>query len=97
MLVIFIKMSQFFFRPYIRFGGNVKLELDFSSYVTKSDRKIKRQVLIHQYLQQKLTTLKLYVDKSDIGILMSAPTDLKNFKNGVVFSNLFLLLNNFLN
>ena len=96
MLVIFIKMSQFFLRPYIRFGGNVKLESDFSSYVTKSDRKIK-QVLIHQYLQQKLTTLKLYVDKSDIGILMSAPTDLKNFKNGIVFFNLFLLLNNFLN
>ena len=33
------KMSQYFPKPYNRFGGNVKAELDLSNYATKTDVK----------------------------------------------------------
>ena len=32
-------MSQYFPKPYNRFGGNVKAELDLSNYATKTDLK----------------------------------------------------------
>ena len=32
-------MSQYFSKPYDRFGGNVKVELDLSNYKTKPDLK----------------------------------------------------------
>ena len=31
------KMSQYFPKPYRNFGGNIKIELNFSSYATKLD------------------------------------------------------------
>ena len=33
------KMNQYFPKPYRNFGGNVKLELDLSSYAAKEDFK----------------------------------------------------------
>ena len=33
------KMSQYFLQPYQSFGGNLKIELDLSSYATKLDLK----------------------------------------------------------
>ena len=33
------KMSQYFPKPYRTFGGNVKVELDLSSYATKTELK----------------------------------------------------------
>ena len=33
------KMSQYFPKPYRSFGGNVKVELDLSSYATKTELK----------------------------------------------------------
>ena len=41
-----IKMSQYFPKPYRSFGGNVKVELDLSSYPTKADLK-NQQELMH--------------------------------------------------
>ena len=35
----FYKISQFFPRPYEHSGGNIKVELEFSSYGTKADLK----------------------------------------------------------
>ena len=34
---ILYKMIQYFPKPYDRFGGKVKVELDFSNYATKND------------------------------------------------------------
>ena len=45
-------MSECFSKPR-RLGGSVKVELDLSSYVAKSDLKM-RQVLIHQNCLKKL-------------------------------------------
>ena len=36
---ILFKMSQYFPKPYRSFRGNVKVELDFSSYATKAELK----------------------------------------------------------
>ena len=33
------KMSQYFLKSYERYSGNVKVELDLSSYATKADVK----------------------------------------------------------
>ena len=33
------KMSQYFPKPYNRFGGNVKVELNFSNFAKKTDIK----------------------------------------------------------
>ena len=33
-------MSQYFPKPYDRFGGNIKVELDLSNSVTKADLKV---------------------------------------------------------
>ena len=36
------KMSQYFSKPYDRFGGNVKVKLDLSNYTTKRFKKSNR-------------------------------------------------------
>ena len=44
-------MSQHFPKPQRTFGGNVKVELDFSSYTTKGDLKKKRELTHLNWLE----------------------------------------------
>ena len=78
-------MSQYF-PPYRSFGGNVTVDLDLSSYETKTDLKIVTHVDFA--LKSNLASLKTEVEKLDIGKLVPVPTELSKLsdvvKNGVV-------------
>ena len=81
-------MSQYF-PPYRSFGGNVKVELDLSSYETKTGLKIVTHVDVSSFaLKSNLASLKTEVEKLDIDKLVPVPTELSKLsdvvKNGVV-------------
>ena len=60
-------MSQHF-PPYRTFGGSVKVELDLSSYATKTDLKNVTHVDVSNFaLKSNLASLKNEVDKKDVG------------------------------
>ena len=81
-------MSQYF-PPYRSFGGNIKVELDLSSYETKTGLKIVTHVDVSSFaLKSNLASLKTEVEKLDIDKLVPVPTELSKLsdvvKNGVV-------------
>ena len=81
-------MSQYF-PPYRSFGGNVKVELDLSSYETKTGLKIVTHVDVSSFaLKSNLASLKTEVEKLDIDKLVPVPAELSKLsdvvKNGVV-------------
>ena len=81
-------MSQYF-PPYRSFGGNVKVELDLSSYETKTGLKIVTHVDVSSFaLKSNLASLKTEVEKLDTDKLVPVPTELSKLsdvvKNGVV-------------
>ena len=39
-------MSQYFFKPFRSFGGNINVNVDFSSYATKSDLKMLHKLIL---------------------------------------------------
>ena len=69
LLIEFIKKKQYKTSEYILkpkpLGGNVKVKLDLTNYVTKVDLKI--QQVLNQILLKKvdLASLKLEIDKLD--------------------------------
>ena len=78
-----IKMSQYF-SPYISSGGNVKVELDLSSYATKTDLKNVTHVDVSNLaLKSNLTSLKTETDKTDIDRLEIVPVELSKLRNVV--------------
>ena len=71
------KMSQYFPKPYNRFGGNVKVELALSNYATKTDLKGATGIdMSNLALKSNLAKLKAEVDKVDVDKLKTVPTDL---------------------
>ena len=59
-------MSQYF-SPYGSSGGNIKVDLDLSSYGTKTNLKNVTHVNVSSFaLKTKLASLKTEVDKIDI-------------------------------
>ena len=69
-------MSQYF-PPYGSSGRNIKVELDLSSYATKTDVKNVTHVDVSSFaLKTKLANLKTEVDKIDIAKLTPVPDDL---------------------
>ena len=69
-------MSQYF-PPYRSSGRNIKVELDLTSYATKTDLKNKTHVDVSSFASKKnLASLKTEVDKLDIDKLIPVPNDL---------------------
>ena len=95
-------MSQYF-PPYRSFGGNVKVELDPSSYATKTDLKNLTHVHVSNFaLKSNLASLKSEVEKIDVEKLKTVPVDLSKLSNVVknevvkkiMYDNLVTKVNN---
>ena len=76
-------MSQYF--PLYRSSGrNIKMELDLSSYATKTDLKNVTHVDVSSFASKtNLASLKAEVDKWDIDKLVPVPNDLAKLSNVV--------------
>ena len=78
------KMSQYFSKPYNHFIGNVKVKLDLSNYITKTDLKgITETDTSNLALKSNLAKLKAEVDKIDVDKLKTVPVDLSKLSNVV--------------
>ena len=76
-------MSQYF-PPYRSSGRNIKLELDLSSYTTKTDLKNVTHVDVSSFASKtNLASLKTEVDKLDVDKLVPVPNDLAKLCNVV--------------
>ena len=76
-------MSQYFL-PYRSSGGNIKVDLDLSSYATKTDLKNVIHVDVSSFaLQTTLANLKTEVDKLDTAKLVPVTNDLAKLSNVV--------------
>ena len=77
-----------YYPPYKSSCNNVKVELDFTNYATKTELKNITHVDVSSYASKtNLAALKAEVDKIDADILKTTPTDLaklSNVKNDVV-------------
>ena len=78
-----IWMSEYFPKP-LSLGSNVKVELDLSNYVTKSDLKNATGVDTSKFTEKvDLASLKSEVDKLDIDKLEIVPNGLNSSKSKV--------------
>ena len=74
-------MSQYF-PPYRSSGGSIKVELDLSSYATKTDLKNVTHVDVSSFaLKANLANLKTEVDKIEIAKLTPVPDNLAKLSN----------------
>ena len=78
-----------YFPPYRSSGKNIKVELDLSSYATKTDLKNVTHVYVSSFASKtNLASLKSELDKMDIDKLTSVPNNLAKLstvvKNDVV-------------
>ena len=80
-------MSQYFPKPFRRFGGIIKVKVDLSNYATKADIKNVTHVDPSSFaLKANLANLKTEVDKLDkldIDKLVSVPVDLSKLSDAV--------------
>ena len=73
-----------YFPPYRSSGRNIKVELDLSSYATKTEIKNVTHVDVSRFASKKdLASLKTEVDKLDIAKLTPVPNDLAKLSNVV--------------
>ena len=76
-------MSQYF-PPYRSSGGNIKAELDLSSYATKTDLRNVTHVDVSSFASSAyLASLRTEVDKLNIDKLTPVPNDLVKLSNVV--------------
>ena len=79
-----MKISQCFPKPYKPFRGNVKVELDLSSYATKLELKEATGIDNSNYaLKSNLVSLKTEVDNIDVDKLKTVSVDLSKLINVV--------------
>ena len=70
----YIKMSQYFPKPFKSFRGNINVKIDLSNYATKTDLKNVAHVDTLSFaLKTDLANLKTEVDKLDIDKLVLVP------------------------
>ena len=75
-------MSQYFPKPYERFGGDINVKVDLSNYATKTDLKNVTHVDVSSFaLKSNLASLKTEIDKLDIDKLAPVPNDLAKLSN----------------
>ena len=97
-----IKMSQYFPKPFRKFGGNINVKVDLSNYGTNTDLKNVTHVDTSSFaLKTNLANLKTEVDKLDIDKLAPVPVDLskltdvvKNDVKKTVYDKLVLKVDN---
>ena len=78
------KMSQYFPKPYRSSEGNVKVELDLSSYATKAELKNTTGIDTSNFaLKSNLASLKTEVDKINVDKLKTVPVGLSKLSNVV--------------
>ena len=76
-------MNQYF-APYRSSERNIKIELDLSSYATKTDLKNVTHVYVSSFASKtNLASLKTEVCKIDVDKLNTVPVDLPNISNVV--------------
>ena len=76
-------MSQYF-PPYRNSGRNIKVELDLSSYATKTDLKNMTHADVSSFASKtNLASSKTEVDQLEISKLTPAPNDLAKLSNVV--------------
>ena len=76
-------MSRYFLR-YRSSGRNIKVELDLSNYVTKTDLKNVTRADVSSFASKtNVASLKTEVDKLDIDKLLPIPNDLAKLSNVV--------------
>ena len=79
---VYYKMS--YYPPYKRSSNNIKVELDLTSYATKTDLKNITQTDASRFASKtNLSALKTEVDKIDIDKLKTVPDDLAKLSNVV--------------
>ena len=91
----YIKMSQFFPKPYKQFSRGIRVKVDHSNNATKGDIKNISHVDTSSFaLKANLASLKTEVDILDINKLVPVPVDLSKLsdvvKNDVVKKNCIL-------
>ena len=70
-------MSQYFPKPYERFGGDSNVKVDLPNYATKTDLKNESHIDVSSFaLKSNLASLKTEVDKLDIDKLTPVANDL---------------------
>ena len=75
-------MSQYFPKPFRRFGRNINVKLNLSNYATKTDLKNITHIDILGFaLKTNLGSLKTEVDKLDTNKLKAVPVDLSKLWN----------------
>ena len=73
-----------YYPPYKSSSNNVKVELDLTNYVTKTDLKNVTHVDVGSFASKtNLAALKTEVDKIDTDRLKTAPTDLAKLTNAI--------------
>ena len=73
-----------YFPPYRSSGRNINVELDLSSYATKTNLKNVTHVDVSSFASEtNLASLKSEVDKLDIDKLVPVPNDLAKLSNVV--------------
>ena len=76
-------MTQFF-PPYSSSKSNIKVELDLSSYATKTDLKNVTHADVSSFASKtNLASLKTEADKIDVDKLKTVPIDLAKLSNVV--------------
>ena len=81
-MIIRIKVSQFFPKPYELFGGDINVKVDLSNYATKKDIKNISDVDTWSFaLKSNLASLKTEVDQLDIDKLKTLPNNLSNLNS----------------
>ena len=79
---VYYKMS--YYPPYKSSSNNIKVELDLTNYVTKTDLNNRTHVDTSSFASKNnLAALKTEVDKIDLDKLKTAPTDLAKLTNAV--------------
>ena len=77
-------MSQYFPKPYERFGGDINVKVDLLNYATKADIKnISHVDTLSFALKKSLVCLKTEVGKLDIDKLAPVPVDLSKLTDVV--------------
>ena len=75
-------MSQYFPKPYERFGGDINVKVDLSNYATKTDTKNISHIDTSSFaLKSNLAGLKIEVDKLDIDKVVPVPVNLSKLSD----------------
>ena len=80
----FIKMSQYFTKPFRSLGGNINVKVYVFNYATKTDLKYATHVDTSNFsLKTNSASLKTEVDKLDIDKFAPVPVNLSKLSNVV--------------